>query len=300
MTSSSRKPRPVVVYEPLYAPGQRLSEPAFVPFSTANDRPEWREFAIMLEMYRRGVHRNGGLTGLFSPKFGAKSGITGETFIEFAQSQATANVVMVDAQPQQAFMAYNVWQNGEIVHPGLLPRSQALLEAVGIDWQLAAQARHGPEILCYSNFWVADEAFWDSYVGGILLPIGQFIEAHPDAPVVRAIMEPTRHLTPALFLPFMTERLFTTYLALHPGWQAVPLQLDPRERCVSPIESMIVDFTRSRIERASREGFGDDLIELLNFMMMVRREYHEIYFKSRTHPYTDDVVSDYWHGRKPT
>jgi hypothetical protein len=299
MTSTGQHPRNIIVYEPLYAPEQQRMEPAFTPLHVANDRSDWREFAILLEVYRRGLHLSSGLTGLFSPKFGVKSGITGETFIEFAQSQGNANVVMVNPQPQQAFMAYNVWQHGEVAHPGLLQRSQSLLDVVGINWHLAEQTRHGPEILCYSNFWVADEAFWKSYVGGILLPIAQFIESHPTAPAVRAIMEPTRHFTAAVFLPFMIERLFTTYLALHPTWQVTPFLLDSRDRCSSPIEAMLVAFASPRIERASREGFSSDLIELLGFLQIVRREYHEVYFKSRAHPSTGDVIADYWHGQKP-
>jgi hypothetical protein len=296
MTAPDQQARPIIIYEPIFAPEQERTEPAFTPLHVSNQLSEWREFAIIAEIYRRGLHRNGGLTGLFSPKFGVKSGISGETFIEFAQSQAGADVVIVNAQPQHAFMAYNVWQNGEVVHPGLVHRSQSLLDAVGIDWHLDAQGRHGPEILCYSNFWVADEAFWDAYVGGILVPIAQYIETYPTAPVVRAIMEPTRHLTAAVLLPFMIERLFTTYLALHPNWRVAPLLLDPKDRCTSPIEEMIVAFTYPRIELALQEGFSNELIELLGFLQIVRREYNEVYFKDRVHPYTGDVILDFWHG----
>ena len=299
MIGTDQHSRPIVVYEPIYAAEQKRTELAFTPLPVSNDRPDWREFAIIVEIYRRGLHRNGGLTGLFSPKFGVKSGLTGESFIRFAQSQADANVVMVNAQPQHAFLAYNVWHGGEVSHPGLLRRSQNLLDAVKIDWDLAAQARHGPEILCYSNFWVADEAFWDAYVGGVLLPIAEFIETHPAEPAVKAIAEPTRYLTAAVFLPFMIERLFTTYLALNRRWRVAPLLLDPKNRCSSPMEAMIVAFTSPRIEKASREGFSDDVIELLRFAQIVAREYHEIYFKNQVHPYTGDVVPDIWHGRKP-
>src|ERR1700722_8901682 len=139
MTSADQQPRPIIVYEPIYGPEQALTKRAFTPFHVSNHLSEWREFAIIVEIYRRGLHRNGGLTGLFSPKFALKSGISGDTFVAFAQSQVNANVVMVNAQPQHAFLAYSVWQNGEVVHPGLLRRSQSLLDAVGIDWHLAAQ-----------------------------------------------------------------------------------------------------------------------------------------------------------------
>src|SRR5471030_176731 len=123
MFSTDQQSKPIVVFEPLYDHEQQRMEPAFIPLHVSNDLSDWREFAIITEIYRRGLHRNGGLTGIFSPKFGIKSGITGEMFIEFAQSQADSNVVIVNAQPQHGLMAYNVWQNGEVVHPGLLRRS---------------------------------------------------------------------------------------------------------------------------------------------------------------------------------
>ena len=64
----------VVIYEPIYREGQQLSQPLFRPLPIANDRPDWRELQIFVDMYRAGLHRQQALTGMLSPKFELKAG----------------------------------------------------------------------------------------------------------------------------------------------------------------------------------------------------------------------------------
>jgi len=78
---------------------------------------------------------------------------------------------------------------GEVYHPGLTKRAQALLDASGVDLEIASMGRHGPAILCYCNFWVGTERFWDDYVGGVLSPIAEVLEYQPDSAVSRAVHE---------------------------------------------------------------------------------------------------------------
>jgi hypothetical protein len=44
----------IAIYEPIYLPDQSLSEPSFRPLKMENNnRSEWREFYILIDMYRR-------------------------------------------------------------------------------------------------------------------------------------------------------------------------------------------------------------------------------------------------------
>ena len=94
---------------------------------------------------------------------------------------------------------------------------QALLHACGIGWNLEETPRHGPDTMCYSNFWIGGEGFWDDYVGGVLLPIAELLEEQPESDAARTVMTRTRYLgvEPTPFLPFVIERLFSTYLSLN-------------------------------------------------------------------------------------
>jgi hypothetical protein len=83
----------IAIYEPLDMPGQSLNDPAFRPLMIENnDWAEWREFHILVDMYRRGLHRQQSFTGLMSPKFRLKTKITGIQFIEFVGADTDADV----------------------------------------------------------------------------------------------------------------------------------------------------------------------------------------------------------------
>ena len=121
-----------------------------------------------------------------------------------------------------------MWTQGEWFHPGIVDRAQELVDAVGVPLDIRTAGRHGAATLCYSNYWVANERFWDAYVGGVLVPIAELVEGQPESPVVRRVMEETLHTTPAPFLPFIAERLFTTFLAEHREFTTAALPARPR------------------------------------------------------------------------
>ena len=180
-TSAHMLPETIAIYEPIYFPGQTLADPAFRPLTLESNAPEWREFRIVVDMYRRGLHREQRFTGLLSPKFGTKTGITGRQFIDFIRANADAEVCFVNPFAYLSYISFNVWMQGEVSHPGLTKRAQALLDSSGVDLKIAKIARHGPNVLCYCNFWVGTERFWDDYVGGSCCRSLNFLRRIPKA-----------------------------------------------------------------------------------------------------------------------
>ena len=293
----------IAIYEPLYLPGQQLAEDAFRPLRLENnDFADWREFRILVDMYRRGLHREQQFTGLLSPKFGLKTGLSGRDFLAFVEANADADVCFVNPFPQLAYISHNVWMQGEHAHPGLTVRSQALLDAVGIDIVLDDVPRHGPDVLCYSNYWVGKERFWDEYVGGLLLPIAQFLETHPDHPASRAIMEPTIHLEAAPFLPFMIERLFSTYLSLNRAsvsFRAFPA--DPIALCLTDLERDLVSRQRDAVDAADRaELFPAAMKNEMLKLSALRQSYDHDYFDIHAHPHAKGPAGQVAIPQKPT
>jgi hypothetical protein len=166
----------IAIYEPIYFPGQSLADPAFRPLTVENSlHAEWREFYILVDMYRRGLHRQQSFTGLMSPKFRLKAKITGAEFIDFVRANADADVCFINPFPHLGYISYNVWMQGEVSHPGLGARAQELLDASGVDLRIAEVPRHGPATLCYCNFWVGTQQFWEDYVGGVLTPLAELL-----------------------------------------------------------------------------------------------------------------------------
>lgn len=270
----------VVIYEPLYKFGQTLAEDRFFSFDMReNPRPQWREFWIYLEIYRRQAHLEDAMCGLFSPKFQMKTGLAGGDFIQFVENNPDADVCFVNPFPQLALTSFNVWMEGELAHPGLTERAQALLDATGIGWDLAATPRHGPEILCYSNFWVGNRRLWDTYVGGILEPIAQFIEANQNLPLVRQLFDNTEHTSPSPFLPFIIERLFSTYLSFNPQLSIASYRLDPMALALNDMERhLVAHYLQALPEVAEMKAF-------LAHASVCRQLYNGLLYSTIPHPH---------------
>ncbi len=281
-----------VIYEPLYREGQELTEFAFKPLVLAdNSQSAWREFRILVDFYRSGRHRNQ-RTGIFSPKFGMKTKVPAERFIEFCDSNASSDVCLINPFPQIAYYSYNVWMQGEINHPGLTERAQALLNECGIKWDLATIPRHSPRVLAYSNFWVGSEAFWERYVGGVLDRIALHIERNPDSAAVVAIMGDTWHTDVAPFLPFIIERLFSTFLSLESSVSVAAYQFpDVAAYCLTDYERELVTSIAPIIDAADASAeFPPDLIAIQRLMCSLYVRYAQEHFATKAHPHSGRTV----------
>ncbi|WP_043204919.1 hypothetical protein [Burkholderia cenocepacia] len=282
-----------VIYEPLYEQGQSLSEPAFKPLRLADNPVAWREFRILVDFYRRGDHKNADKTGIFSPKFGLKTQVPAQRFIEFADANRDADVCLINPFPQLRYYSYNVWMQGEANHPGLCERTQNLLSDVGLDWDLASTPRHDERVLCYSNFWVGSEAFWEGYVGDVLNRIANHIERHAESAAVRAVMGDTYHTDAAPFLPFIVERLFSTFLSLNPAIKVAAYPLpDLEPYLLTDYEREMVRGIAPIVDAADRaESFPVDLIQIQQTFCRLAVMYGHEYFKSNMHPHSGKSIS---------
>jgi hypothetical protein len=284
------------MYEPLYLSGQQLSSDAFLPLQIPDNRAAaWREFRMLVDMYRSGLYRQHEATGLFSPKFALKSLISAEQFTGFVDQQPACDVWFINPFPQLAYWSFNVWMQGEHAHPGLTEAAQALLDAAGIGWQLDEVPRQGNGTLSYCNFWVGTPAFWHAYVGGVLVPIADFLERQPDHPVARAVMLDTTHTDPAPFLPFIIERLFSTYLSLNADCKVASWSI-PYEKvadyCIDDFERLIVRNMRPLIDQADACGeFDSRLKQQMDFMCAIWQQHFFDVYTQKPHPHTGKLIS---------
>ncbi|EEA04145.1 conserved hypothetical protein [Burkholderia sp. H160] len=281
------------IYEPLYLDGQTLSEPAFKPLPVDNSQAAWREVRILVDFWRRGGHRAGGFVGIFSPKFGLKTKVPAERFLSFVAGHANADVCLINPFPQLSYYSFNVWMQGEANHPGLMERSQALLDAVEMDWNLSATPRNDARTLSYSNFWVGTEQFWDEYIGGIIEPIARFLEQNPDHDVARSVMDATYHSDPAPFLPFIVERLLSAFLAARADLSvaAYPIE-DVEPYLTTPCERELVELMKPLVDSADASGvFSEDLRKMQEHACQFLVLYSKVYYETSAHPHTCRTIT---------
>jgi hypothetical protein len=293
----------VAIYEPIYAGNPEISSNRFLPWNIGdNSNSSWREFKILVDMYRAGIYKNSEFTGLFSPKFALKTKIFPADFIDFVQTHNDSDVVFINPFPQIRYWSYNVWMQGGHAHPGLVPVAQSLLDAVGIECDLQKVPRHGLSSLCYCNFWVGNQRFWENYVGKVLLPIAEFLETNPEHPAAQAVMRTTQHTDPAPFLPFIIERMFSTFLSTNGSINACAYPIDGDDvlkYCLDDFERILLRNLQAKIDKADETGsFDDALIGFMNFMGELFQQHHYEYYANALHPHSGRIVDRLDGGKK--
>ncbi|GAA6140483.1 hypothetical protein [Hydrogenophaga sp. 5NK40-0174] len=279
----------VTIYEPLYKPGQVQIEPLFTPWKVPNPQfVDWREFRIYVDMYLNGLHKGSGKVGMFSPKFQMKAQMPTQRFLDYCIENAAADVCFFNPFPQIRYLAYNVWMQGETWHPGLHDAAQALMDAAGTGIQIAQVPRHDERTLAYSNFWVANEAFWEAFVGGLLLPVARFMEANPAHPAVAHVLKRTYHTDEAPFLPFIMERMFSTFLSLNPQWRSASMPVpDMGPYCLNEAEHQCALKMKPEIDQADKAGdFPPSLIQRMKLVCEANTEQAKHFFLTNPHPHS--------------
>lgn len=213
----------VLIWQNVYADGlEPVLDPAFTPLDgRRNPRTEYRELALFARAYHSGRHLAADYTGIVSPKFGEKTGISGTDFLRFIADHPGADAYFINPFPQNAYFSFNVWDHAEQCHPGLTRLTQTLLTAANIPITLASLGRNSHDTLLYSNYWVGNARFWDRFMDLNLRLLAAFEHLSPTERAPYLAHDPD-YPDPVPLLPFLFERLFSTLLLTDPTLIARP------------------------------------------------------------------------------
>jgi hypothetical protein len=200
------------------------------------------------------------------------------------------DVYFINPFPQIRYWSYNVWMQGEIAHPGLKNAAIQLLKAAHVSIDIIGTPRQGCEVLAYSNFWVGTPKFWEQYVGAILKPIYKFLLENPNHEATHGVMATTRHTANAPLLPFIIERLFSTYLSFTPGLKTIAYEISENtiinEYCVNDFERLLLSLMKEEVDFAdSRMLFPEQLMIKMNMACQLFQQHHFDYYQLRSHPH---------------
>jgi hypothetical protein len=190
-------------------------DPDFLPFDvSAEPQEDRRETAHMLTFWRLGKHREYKVSGLLSPKFAQKTGINGAIFNHFVASNPDHDVWFVNPYPHYFYLSYNIWEHGEIWYPGLSERASRVFAKAGLPIDLGKFPRSTWSTLLFSNIWAGTTEFWDQFMAFV-----SHMATH--AETVPGVFDTVPYENGrTVYFPFIFERLFTTFLVLHPGIRA--------------------------------------------------------------------------------
>lgn len=291
--SSNSLQQQVGIYEPLYLKNQVISQECFLPYqhTTNNLFSSWREFRLHVDMYRNNIFKKHLHSGIFSPKFELKTKIKGIDFIGFCGKNAEADVIFANPFPQLAYMSFNIWMQAEANHPGIVKVAEDLLNDACVDLAIDTEQRHDLSVLCYGSFWCGKAHFWDNFVGGVLDPLAKYLENNPNSLSARNAMRETFHTDPTPYLPFITERLFTTYIAQNLDLDVVHYPVSIRDCCLNQDEINYYESVKEVVDSADRSRqYSLSLKENMKLHCASSVASARVHYRNHKHPHTGRII----------
>ena len=187
--------------------------------NTANSRPDWREYWPIRHFLKNSELEENTLYGFLSPKFFAKTGLSGDAVIHFIREHSN-DVDVFTFSPQADMSAFflNVFEQGEIFDPGFMDTCQALAREIGITANLHTLIMDSRQTV-FSNFIVATPTFWRHWLT-VCEKIFQLAETD-DSPLARQINAPTTYPGQVPRKVFIIERIASLLLATG-QWKSQP------------------------------------------------------------------------------
>jgi hypothetical protein len=155
----------IAVYQIYYDQATRAQvQPDFIPLdNTANPRPDWYEFWVILNFLRHNELKDDTWYAFLSPKFTAKTGFESKLVRTVLTDHARhANVVLLSPFWDQIFYFQNPWEQGEMVHPGITALTQQFLDHIGMEVNLQTLVTDLTTTV-YSNYVFAKKPYWQAW-----------------------------------------------------------------------------------------------------------------------------------------
>lgn len=130
----------------------------------SNERPDWRELWPIRCFLNSHTLNDGVMYGFLSPKFGYKTGLGYEQIKTFiASHRHDEDLAFFSPFWDLSSFALNVFEQGEMFHPGLMETTQAFVNESGLRINLQQAVTHsGNSIFC--NYLVGTRRFWERWL----------------------------------------------------------------------------------------------------------------------------------------
>ncbi len=199
-------------------------DPVFEPYDNcSNPHPELREFYVFNTAFKQADYQQHNISGFFSWKFQQKTGVSGNKFVSFVTSNPGYDVYFIN--PMVHDLQYkNVWTQAEKYHPGIIALTEKILAVVGYDVKLS-ELKMGFKTTLYCNFWAGAGKFWQQYLPFLQQCYDTINTKLSDSDRELLFTRADKNID-ASYFPFIFERLFSTFLCLHPEIKACPYKYD--------------------------------------------------------------------------
>jgi predicted O-linked N-acetylglucosamine transferase (SPINDLY family) len=138
--------------------------PGFVPLdNSANLRPDWFEFWVILNYLREHTLQDNTWYGFFSPRFTQKTGLSAQVVMQtIEQAPSDTDVILFSHGWDQICYFLNPWEQGEAWHPGITSLTQMFLDQ-HTGYRNIAHLVTDSSNSVFSNYFVANKKFWSDW-----------------------------------------------------------------------------------------------------------------------------------------
>lgn len=177
--------------------------PGFVGLdNTANPRPDWFEFVVMLNYLRTHTLKEDAWYGFVSPKFQQKTGWDSAAVLHKIQDEGdAADVLLLTVAWDQVAYFLNPWEQGELMHPGIRDVSQRFFDHAGYTVDLSRMVTDSFSTV-FSNFVVARAPYWQAWQA-LAEKFWTYVEG-PSAPGAGALSDVTHYFGKKTHYPMKT------------------------------------------------------------------------------------------------
>jgi hypothetical protein len=207
----------IKIFQAYYREDQKeFLEPEFTPFdNTNNPVKNLYEHYIYHQVYKQAVDQGLDKWGVFSWQWRKKlQHIEPNEILGIVGQLETTDVTIFNAYPNDELIAYNVWEQGEWSHPGIIDLGRKLLTIMGEHPDLV-ELPMGRDVYCAANYFVGNKKFWDGlleFLDRFVKSIDHLNEEDTAKLYSSAGYEPNPNLD---YTGFICERLISTYLLLN-------------------------------------------------------------------------------------
>jgi hypothetical protein len=202
------------IYQPFYKSAliERLDEGFLALNWLDNPAPALREFAIHRHFCTEKIYESHCLTGLFSPKFFAKTNLASQRIFVWIEANPGFDLYLIGGAPFMPYENYNGIERNKVnITPDFEDRLRSLCAAISFDLP-DEFPRQTNKNYCACNYWVGSRSFWDRWSRDVVGPLSDLFEKRSAASQYFAYANyPAPQ--PVYLLTFIYERLVDYYVA---------------------------------------------------------------------------------------
>ncbi|MCB1192165.1 MAG: hypothetical protein H7A23_08690 [Leptospiraceae bacterium] len=268
----------ISIYQIYYKQDQEsFLEEAFKPYNNiSNENPEWHEYWIFYQNYKKYPIQESEYRGYLSWKFRQKTQVHGENFKNFILQNPGYDVYFINPFYMNAFLFQNVWYQAEYYHPGIMKFVQNLFYKLNYEVDIYKIVNTEDNTL-FCNYWIGNQRFWKSFMD-FTVPIYNYINNSLTKEEGEFIHSRADKQINASYIAFIMERMFSTLMVFNKDISS--LSYHKINRVISPKDkAAYFVFKNLEIVKALEIKNLNDDKSIQNLSIAFRETVREYFFK---------------------